>query len=314
MRIPFAWLLALVLLPWPAVAGPDGAEARIISVVHQPSSPKPGDLLVVEVRGGLAGDRISGTFLGTPLRFFIDRHQRIRALAAVPLECQPGPAALEIQVVPARGGDPLRHLTQVPVLAGAFGEQPLRVNPKFVKPPAKVQKRILAERVAMKKLWEASPTTRLWRGNFVWPRKDEITSAFGLKRMFNKDLASRHRGLDIDGRTGSPVHAIGAGRVVMVTDRYYSGGTVLVDHGLRLFSMYFHMSKTSVVVGQRVERGQRIGSVGRTGRSTGPHLHISTKVEGEAFDPIKLFEFDFKALDPAQAGKPQRSLASEYGP
>ena len=104
---------------------------------------------------------------------------------------------------------------------------------------------------------------------------------------------STNLGLDIDGRSGSPVRAIGAGRVVMVVERYYSGGTVVIDHGLRLFSLYYHLSAMGVRPGQGVERGQRIGKVGRSGRVTGPHLHLSTKVEGEHCDPLSLFGFDF---------------------
>jgi murein DD-endopeptidase MepM/ murein hydrolase activator NlpD len=79
----------------------------------------------------------------------------------------------------------------------------------------------------------------------------------------------------------------------MVSDRYYAGGTVVIDHGLRLFSLYFHLSEFQVEVGDMVEKGQLIGKVGRSGRVTGPHLHLGIRVEGLSFDPLSLLEFDF---------------------
>ena len=130
------------------------------------------------------------------------------------------------------------------------------------------------------------------------------SSRFGLRRTFNGKLQSRHLGLDIDGSLGRPVRAIGAGRVVLVAQRYYSGLTVVIDHGLRLFSMYYHLSAAEVEPGQRVSKGQRIGRVGRSGRVTGPHLHLSFKVEGENIDPLSLFGFDFDAGP--EAGSPAR--------
>jgi murein DD-endopeptidase MepM/ murein hydrolase activator NlpD len=88
--------------------------------------------------------------------------------------------------------------------------------------------------------------------------------------------------------------------VVLVADHYYSGGTVIIDHGLRLFSLYFHLSEFLVETGDRVKKGQLIGKVGRSGRVTGPHLHLGTRVEGLSFDPLSLLEFDFDNGEPGQ--------------
>jgi murein DD-endopeptidase MepM/ murein hydrolase activator NlpD len=115
--------------------------------------------------------------------------------------------------------------------------------------------------------------------------------------MFNGQLRSRHWGLDIDGRLGDPILAMGDGTVVMVAERYYSGGTLVIDHGLRLFSLYFHLSEFAVKPGERVARGQLIGRVGSTGRSTGPHLHLTTKLEDRSFDPTALLEMDLREDD-----------------
>ena len=302
------WLLAPMLVVL-GLAGPDGGPAaeRRITVEVEPPRPVQGQLLVVEVHGAKGGDRLSGRFGDRKLRFFIDRRGRVRALAAVELEAEPGPAEIEVQVLP-KDGAVITETAQVQVKAGKFDEQELRVKRKYVEPPKKYAERIARERVEMEQLWEAPPTARKWRGSFVWPRRDEITSSFGLRRVFNGETQTRHRGLDIDGPTGGSVKAIGAGRVVMVADRYYAGRTVVIDHGLRLFSLYIHLSEELVREGQSVRKGQLIGRVGRTGRVTGPHLHLGTKIEGVTFDPVSLLDFDFEGPEPPgpEPGKPAK--------
>jgi murein DD-endopeptidase MepM/ murein hydrolase activator NlpD len=255
--------------------------ARDLAVKVFPPRPAQGQFLLVQVEGAEPGDRVSGVFAERKLRFFIDGRGRVRALTAVSWKQKPGDAPLVVTVQPPRG-DPIIQGVAVPVLEFQFEEQELKVSPKYVRPPKEVRARIKRERAAMKSIWRALPSRRKWSGSFVWPRKDEICSTFGA-----------NFGVDIDGKTGDPVVAMGAGRVVMVSDRYYAGGTVVIDHGLRLYSLYFHLSEFSVEVGDDVEKGQLIGKVGRSGRVTGPHLHLGTRVEGLSFDPLSLLEFDF---------------------
>ena len=134
-----------------------------------------------------------------------------------------------------------------------------------------------------------------------------------LKTNFYTQLKAHGKavGLPSDGDMGNSEvghNAIGAGRVVMVADRYYAGRTVVIDHGLRLFSLYIHLSEELVREGQSVRKGQLIGRVGRTGRVTGPHLHLGTKVEGVTFDPVSLLDFDFEGPEPPgpEPGKPAK--------
>jgi hypothetical protein len=277
-------ILALVALL--AAPAPRALDIKVI-----PERPRQGQLVLIELAGTIPGDSVSGTFDGRKLRFYVDRAGRIKALAAVPLRRKPGNASLVINVTP-RGEDPVIRGQVVEIEPGEFEKQELSVDPRFVKAPPEARDRINAERRAMKLLWKTAATPRKWRGSFSWPRKDRISSAFGLRRIFNGRLRSRHWGLDIDGKLGQQVRAIGAGRVVMVADRYYSGGTVVIDHGLRLFSLYFHLSSFDVKKGQLVEKGQIIGRVGKSGRVTGPHLHLSTKLEGVTFDPGSLLDAD----------------------
>ncbi|HOX42837.1 MAG TPA: M23 family metallopeptidase [Myxococcota bacterium] len=279
------------------------AAAAGLGLTVSPSEPVQGAAFVVEVRGAEPEDEVQGTFLGRDLRFFVDGRGRVRALAAVPLGRRPGPAGLKVRVRPAGEGW-TRLSAPVQVGAGKFERQTIRVNPKYVSPPARERKRIRREAAEMARLWAAPPGPRLWRGGFLWPRKDVLGSGFGTRRLFNGRLASRHYGVDIDGRLGDPVAAIGAGTVVMAApDRYYSGGTLVVDHGLRLFSMYFHLSELLVEAGARVERGQILGKVGSSGRSTGPHLHLSVKLEGVTFDPHSLLALELEEDGPGGAAR-----------
>ena len=294
----------LSILLWLAGAGLQlGQPPRPLEVVVSPPRPAQGGLVLVELRGLRGQDRVGGRFGDRPLRFFADGRGRIRALAAVPVDAEPGPLPLRVRVEPA-GAAPMVRGLAVPVRAGRFDEQPLRVEPKFVRPPPAVHDRIERERQQLQALWRRSSTRRKWSGSFSWPRRDTITSAFGLRRMFNGQLRSRHLGLDIDGKVGQPVRAIGAGRVVLVARRYYAGGTVVIDHGLRLFSLYFHLSRFAVEPGQAVARGQRIGSVGRSGRVTGPHLHLATRLEDGLFDPRALLDLDLEAALPGVRRRP----------
>ncbi|HUU03315.1 MAG TPA: M23 family metallopeptidase [Myxococcota bacterium] len=274
-------LVALLAYPTP----------RALEISVTPPKPRQGQLVLIELAGVHPGDRVEGTFDERRLRFFVDQTGRIRALSSVPLGRKPGNVSLLIQLTPGND-DPVIRGQAVEVMAGEFEKQGLSVDPRFVKAPLEARGRIGRERRAMKRLWKPAPTPRKWRGSFGLQPGDKICSTFGLRRVFNGKLRSRHWGLDIDGKLGRPVRAIGAGRVVMVADRYFSGGTLVIDHGLRLFSLYFHLSAFEVKKGQLVDKGQLVGRVGKSGRVTGPHLHLSTKLEGVTFDPASLLDAD----------------------
>lgn len=281
--------LAATLLVLAGAAAP----APQIELRAVPESPAPGQLVVFTLRGQRPGDVITGTSGGRPLRFFRDEARRVRALAAIPLKRKPGPLPVVVRIQPSDGA-PVIHGRSLQVVAGKFDQQELKVDRRFIKPPAAVRRRIRRERRLLRRIWRTQPSPRYWRGNFTWPRRDKICSTFGLRRVFNGRLRSRHYGLDIDGRVGEPVRAIGAGRVVLAQNLYTSGGTVIIDHGLRLFSLYFHLSSFAVARGDRVARGQLIGKVGASGRVTGPHLHLSVKLEGVSFDPLSLLRADLE--------------------
>lgn len=173
-----------------------------------------------------------------------------------------------------------------------FPASSLSVAPRYSRPPDSVRGRIERERRAVADALSSTAGEWLWRGRFTWPRKPRITSPFGVRRVFNGELRSRHWGLDLAGRVGDPVRAAARGRVVLARHLYYGGKTVLLDHGHGVVTGYSHLSEVGVGVGDTVESGQVVGAVGATGRVTGPHLHWTLRVDGVRLDASSLLELD----------------------
>jgi murein DD-endopeptidase MepM/ murein hydrolase activator NlpD len=143
-----------------------------------------------------------------------------------------------------------------------------------VTPEARDMKRIGAESALLKTARARGTPDWFATGAFAWPAKGRISGVYGSRRILNGEPRTPHLGLDIAAPTGTPVHATADG-VVSLThpDMFFTGKTVMIDHGLGLSSIYIHMSRIAVKDGQRVKQGQLIGRIGTTGRSTGPHLH-----------------------------------------
>ncbi|MCD6505162.1 M23 family metallopeptidase [Candidatus Poribacteria bacterium] len=135
---------------------------------------------------------------------------------------------------------------------------------------------------------------KLWSGKFIMPVYGPISSTFGKFRVYNNGLArSRHMGVDIAAKEGTPVKSANSG-VVLFADRLnIRGNAVIIDHGLGVRSHYYHLRKILVKQGDRVKKGQTIGLVGSTGRASGPHLHWGMEVDGTFVDPIEWTRYEF---------------------
>jgi len=125
-------------------------------------------------------------------------------------------------------------------------------------------------------------------GPFMAPHPVKPWPNFGQRRLTNKTLSSVHSGIDLPVPFGEPIRAVNRGRVVMASPLYMSGLTVVIDHGLGVFSFYCHLSKLAVRRGDMVGKGAVIGACGSTGRSTGPHLHWSMRVGDGRVDPYAM--------------------------
>lgn len=166
--------------------------------------------------------------------------------------------------------------------------QKLTVDRKYVNPPAHEQERIKNDREKVRRALEQKLPDRMWSLPFQRPVPGGVSSLFGMKRVFNGEPRSVHRGLDLRGASGTPIYACADGQVALVDNLYFSGNTVYLNHGDGVFTAYLHMSEPKVKPGQMIKKGDLVGLVGATGRVTGPHLHLSLLVQGQSVDPEPL--------------------------
>jgi murein DD-endopeptidase MepM/ murein hydrolase activator NlpD len=134
----------------------------------------------------------------------------------------------------------------------------------------------------------ARSSPRRWSGPFVLPVDGRPSSNFGTRSYYNGQPRSPHAGVDFAGKPGTPIRAANHGRVVVSGPMYFTGNTIVIDYGDRLFSVFAHLSELHAGVGDVVEPTTIVGLVGATGRVTGPHLHWSVRLNGARVDPLAL--------------------------
>ncbi len=158
--------------------------------------------------------------------------------------------------------------------------------PRKVNPAMQDHARIEADWIILRDAKVVDSPEPGFAGIAVWPVIGPISGVFGSQRVLNGKPKSPHRGVDVVAPTGRPVKAMLGGVVTVASeDMYYTGGTVMIDHGHGLHSIYAHLSELSVDVGQRLRSGEELGKVGATGRVTGPHLHLGLYWFETALDP-----------------------------
>jgi murein DD-endopeptidase MepM/ murein hydrolase activator NlpD len=280
-------LIATLLV---ALAAPLGAQARITA---EPAEPAPGGIvrLTVPVDSGDVIANVRGTLAGEPLRF-LENGTGFRAIGGVPVDATD--SVMARVVVSRRSGatDTLVLALTVPPKPPPPKETKLAVDQRFTRPlDAKTQARIARENaLALQVGRNAHRSAPLWTQSFRRPRESVVTSQFGTGRMFNGAVASRHLGVDYRGATGEPVFAANRGVVALVDTFFLAGRVVYIDHGGGVVTGYFHLTTPLVAKGDTVERGQRIGTVGSSGRVTGPHLHWSARYGAITVNPADLLD------------------------
>ena len=203
------------------------------------------------------------------------------ALGIAPLDTKPGGHPIKVS------DGPLSVSLAIQVMEGEFDTQSLTLPEDKVTLSPEDEARADAEAERMRGLW-AMVNPRLWEGDFIMPLEGGISTGFGTVRLMNETKESIHSGLDIRGAYGTPVLAANTGQVVMDEDTFFGGNTVILDHGMGLYTVYMHMQESSVVEGELVARGEVVGLVGSTGRSTGPHLHYTVKLNATNVNPRAL--------------------------
>jgi murein DD-endopeptidase MepM/ murein hydrolase activator NlpD len=205
-----------------------------------------------------------------------------KAVVGIPLATSPGSQIARLETLTAGDAD-----VELPfeVTPKSYAEQRLTVEPRKVDPLPQDLERIEAEtartETALSTYSEDLEPTWRWTA----PVAGERSSSFGLRRVFNGQSRNPHSGMDIAAPTGTPIRSPAAGRVVEAGDFFFNGATVFVDHGQGVLTMYCHLSRIDVKVGDALKAGETLGLVGATGRVTGPHLHWGVSVNRALVDP-----------------------------
>jgi murein DD-endopeptidase MepM/ murein hydrolase activator NlpD len=272
----------------PLVHGLARAGNTEMKVSHRARSLQPGEVVILEVESPQTLRQLQATAFGHDFPLFNETDgTRWMGLIGIDLDTKPGRYVVKLSGTDT-GGTPISSQDVLAVAAKIFPTRELTVDEKFVSPPAEVQARIKAESERVRAIFDAVSSQRYWRGAFRVPVPGPPISGFGKRSIYNGQPRSPHAGTDFQGATGTPIVAPNAGKVVLAANLYYSGNTVIIDHGLGLYSYFGHMSAFSVREGDQVSTGQVVGKVGATGLVTGPHLHWSVRLVGTRVDPLSL--------------------------
>lgn len=253
--------------------------ASDISVKLAPEEIFPGDAFLVEVKSDSAP---SGSLDGMPLQFYPVSSGLYRAVFSTDVETNPGEYIIRLIV----DEKPIELAFLVHEKRFSVTKLSLRSDKVFISPED--QARVEEEDKKLSALW-SNITEPMWEGKFVPPLNTSISSPFGVIRILNQKVDSRHKGVDYRSPAGKPVKAINSGLVVLAEELFYGGNTVMVNHGGGIFSIYMHLSEFKVKVGETVSKNDVVGLIGATGRATGPHLHLSLKIAGRSANPESLF-------------------------
>lgn len=254
-----------------------GVAAAKPVVTISPKSVHPGDPVLVTVTG--VNEAPHAKAGGQPLAFF-EARRGFEAVFAVPLNINEDHVMIEV----AGEAKPI----SVPVLAKKFRETKLVVEEEYANPSPEDGKVIDADNAAIGATYEKAAGEPQFTRAFRQPR-GAVTGTFGEWRTFQDGHRAQHLGLDLDEAEGSAASAVNDGTVVLVRETFLAGNVVVIAHGAGIASMYFHLQKPTVAEGDVVRRGERIGLVGHTGRTTGPHLHVGIHVHGGLVDPQVFF-------------------------
>jgi len=257
-----------------------------LSIAVSTSAPAMGDPVAVEVVANGAVDNLVLRWkrAAWPMREIAPG--RYEGLIGVDLDDPAGPAA-----VTAEGfldGARVRAEAEVTISPRKFAVQELTLPKGMAEFDNATLVRIGAEAAELSRRFSRVTPPR-WRTPFLPPVEEYRPANFGARRVINGHPRMPHSAVDITLPAGTPVRAIADGRVAFAGDQFFGGRSVVIDHGGGVFSVYYHLKEFSVAEGRKISRGDRIGSVGSTGRATGPHLHFGVRVPGGRIDPTRLF-------------------------
>jgi murein DD-endopeptidase MepM/ murein hydrolase activator NlpD len=259
--------------------------------VAKASGTKPTELFqgdIVELRiPGTGLTSVEGRMGKAMVPFFSNASGDYTAFVGADLEAKPGLVTVIVKGMTTTG---IQRDSQISLLIKpkAFKKESFSVGAEFDQLSPEVLERIRKDQDEFAGAFMKSGPDPLWRGPFVLPVSSEVSSPFGYRRIINGAPRAPHTGVDLRAALGSEVVAANHGRVVLLGDFFFSGNSLVLDHGAGLYTMYFHLSGFKVEMGAAVGKGDVIGLSGMTGRVTGPHLHWGARLNGARIDPFEL--------------------------
>lgn len=273
--------LALCLLASPSWAA---SHSRTVSLA--PAQVFQGGIVRITVSGEDL-EEVGGFLQNRSIAFFPAQAGVYFALLGVDLEQKPGPLEITVRSK-SKDKEKWERSVLLRIKKKAFAREELTVPPSFDRIDEAARKRIEKEQETLDRLWALATPRRLWDGGFLQPLPGGISSPFGLRRVINGYPRSPHGGVDLKASLGAEVRAANHGRVVLREEFFFSGKSIVLDHGGGLFTMYFHLSDFAVEQEGLVRKGDVIGRAGMSGRVTGPHLHWGARLNGARVDPFEL--------------------------
>ncbi len=275
MRV-FVFFFSLFLL---CAGTPFVTPADAFQVRAEPQTVSPGDPFLIRITGLSNTSHPAASFAGRKLIFVTCGDDCSMAVCAADLALKPGRYRIMVTAGKRKRRATITIRCHVPAVM------------HITLPPDKVtlspddMQRVEREENLLKTLW-IEQIDKKWDGNFLLPLQNEVSTQFGVKRVINDKKVSFHRGIDIRGKEGEGVRASNSGTVVLAEELYFGGNTLVISHGKGIFTVYMHLDSFVTNKGKDVAKGEIIGFVGSTGRSTGPHLHFGVKVQDASVNPV----------------------------
>jgi hypothetical protein len=239
-------------------------------------------LVKLEVKNGQTAKI---TWQGEEIALLPARESNIwQGFIAADLQEKPGHYKAYVNISPPD----LEKELDIEVVEKDYGVRRLTLPKEMVDLDEETFKRVQKEYKVINGLWEMPMSQPLWSGFFIRPVDGEVVGPFGRRSVINDQPRSPHTGVDLRGAKGTPVKAANDGKVILISDHYFTGKAIYLDHGGGVISMYFHLNDILVKDGDEVKKGHVIGLVGSTGRSTGPHLHWGMRINNARVNPLSL--------------------------
>ena len=251
----------------------------VLANIPVKNTPIPGGIAVIDFESNHANPKASYNKVPLYVQHIKDQHYQV--LVGIPLMEKLGKKTIKVQDFSTR-------LLDFEVTKQTYTEQYITLkgkNKKYVNPNLTHMDRIKKERPILSSARKIFSDKNLSSGLFIRPVNGVTTSPFGLKRFYNGEARRPHTGLDYAGDIGTPIKAPADGKVILVGEFFFNGNAVFLDHGQGLISVYIHMNNRLVKQSQLVKQGDPIGTIGQTGRATGPHLHWGVYLNQTVVNP-----------------------------